>query len=168
MATYVMNLDEWVAQMKRLGKQFRPTVIRGIRAGALRTLPILQQSTRTAPAASKEGKTGAVDTGNYLRRWTTRPLANGVEIVNTAAYSGVIEEGRRPGRFPPLADIERWAKRRLHLTAEQAREAAFPIARAIARRGLKPRKVMGRVEKKIIKGINDEVRFELKQIRGAG
>lgn len=153
MATVVMSISQWSKEMKKLGKNFKPTVLRGMRSGALRTIPLLQQRTRDV---------GAVDTGNYLRRWRTRAISNGVEVTNSAPYAAVIEYGRRPGaRFPPISAIRRWAKLKLGLSEAQAKAAAFPIARAIAKRGQKPRSVLTSVEPQITKAIEAEVAHEL-------
>jgi hypothetical protein len=50
--------------------------------------------------------------------------------VNYARY---VEEGRRPGRMPPPAALEGWARRKTGSIS-----AAFLIARAIGRRGTRP------------------------------
>jgi hypothetical protein len=67
----------------------------------------------------------------------------GAAVFNGKLHAAIIEEGRRPGGFfPPREVIMRWAQRRLGLSEPEARRAAWPIARAIQRRGLLPRKVM--------------------------
>jgi hypothetical protein len=44
--------------------------------------------------------------------------------------------------MPPIAPIAQWAQRRLGLNEGDARAAAYLIARAIARRGLKARMIL--------------------------
>ena len=108
---------------------------------------IVEQQTDKAPRASANGSAGAVDTGNYKRSWkvsrATIDNIRGVLITNSAAYMAVIERGRGLGkRAPPRDVIARWAQRRLGLPYKEAQRAAWPIARAIARRGLYARRVM--------------------------
>ena len=57
-------------------------------------------------------------------------------IVGTpVAYGDVVELGRRPGSFPPVAPIALWAERKLGVSATEAESAAFLIARKIFHRG---------------------------------
>lgn len=57
-------------------------------------------------------------------------------VGSPVEYAPVIEEGRRPGRFPPLAPLRVWARERL---GEEG--LAFVVARKIARKGIAPRPV---------------------------
>lgn len=50
-------------------------------------------------------------------------------------YGEVVELGRRPGKFPPLAPIELWVRRKLGVPDAEARGVAFLVARKIARVG---------------------------------
>ena len=50
-------------------------------------------------------------------------------------YGEVVETGRRPGKFPPLAPIELWVRRKLGVPDAEARGVAFLVARKIARVG---------------------------------
>lgn len=108
---------------------------------------IVTVETANAPPASANGGIGAVDTGKYLRSWkvnrVTLDKIRGVLITNSAEYMAVIERGRGLGKRPPPTDvIARWAQRRLGLPYKEAKRAAWPIARAIGRRGLYARRVM--------------------------
>lgn len=158
------NAKDWAAWQRRLGKAFMPAALRGIQAGGLRCIPLLHQSTETAPPASPNGGTGAVDTRDYLRRWRTSPLPNGVEVFNDSPQAGVIESGRRPGaRLPPSEILRPWARRKLGLSAEQAKGAAFAIARAIGARGLRARRVMARALPAMRKAVLAEVKLALQK-----
>lgn len=139
-------------------KGFRAAAEAGIRRGAMRALPILQRSGDTAPPASPDGRVGAFNTGAYRRAWKAAGISGGARIFNAKPYAPVIEKGRKRGsRFPPLAAVERWAYLRLKLSKEEAHAAAFPIARAIARRGLKGRKVMKRARPDVHKVVVAEM-----------
>jgi len=64
--------------------------------------------------------------------------ANSVTLYNTTKHAPFVEGGRRAGaRMPPREAILPWVLRK-GLPAS----AAWPIARAIARRGIKPRRVI--------------------------
>ena len=52
--------------------------------------------------------------------------------LKSETYPAVMELGRKPGTFPPVSALERWA----HLVLGNAR-LAFTVARAIYRRGIK-------------------------------
>jgi HK97 gp10 family phage protein len=74
-------------------------------------------------------------------------------VGSNVKYAPFMELGTRP-HWPPLAALEVWARR--HGTT------AYVVARAIARRGLKARRYLGRAlednTRKIIKIFRDEVR----------
>jgi len=59
-------------------------------------------------------------------------------------YASYVEEGRRPGSFPPRAPLELWAQRVLG-----DRSLWFVIGRAIARRGLRPRRVFAQARERV-------------------
>lgn len=111
----VLDAAQFARYHERLAQNFRPIVLRGMRAGAARALDLLVHRTRTAPPANPAGKGsgGAVNTGNLARRWRRIPLADGVALVNDAPYSPIVDGGRRPGKFPPRAPLIAWIKRRL-------------------------------------------------------
>ena len=54
-------------------------------------------------------------------------------------YAIVIEKGRKPGTMPPVDAIALWAVRKLGLSPEEAKGAAFAIAKSIAKKGIKGR-----------------------------
>lgn len=101
----------------------------------------------TSPAMRKatvlvagDGKRNApVDMGVLRASITPSVEARGGETVGVVgsniAYAPFMELGARP-HWPPLAALEGWARR--HGTT------AYLVARAIARRGLKARRYLGR------------------------
>ena len=128
-----MTMREWVAYQGSLGDRYVPTALAGVLSGVMRCLVLLQERTRRA---------GAVNTGRYLAAWKVSKLPNGARVFNQAPYAGVIEQGRRPGKFPPVTAIERWVTRKLGLKGAEARTAAFLIGRAIQRRGIRARRIL--------------------------
>jgi hypothetical protein len=61
-----------------------------------------------------------------------------------APYAIFVEEGRRPGSFPPRAPLELWAQRVLG-----DRSLWYVIARAIARRGIRPRRMFAQAFERV-------------------
>ena len=76
-----------------------------------------------------------VRTGGGRRRIGVRANPKGHAIV-ADLHMLVMDEGRRPGAaMPPVAPIERWARRKLG-----QRGLGYVIARSIALKGIKPRR----------------------------
>ncbi len=164
MTTIKLQLGELAPVFQRMGPRAVAAAKRGALRGALRAVSTLQRAVGQAPPANpaQKGVGGALNTGHYKRSWKAEQLPDGARVYNTAPYAGVIEHGRREGSaFPPLKEIERWAQRRLGLNPKEAKAAAFPIARAIAKRGLLARKVMGNAQAQVEKDFLEEVRKEL-------
>lgn len=164
MTTVHLKLEELAPVFQRMGARAVAAARRGALRGALRAVVTLQKATGQAPPANPgmRGVGGAVNTAHYKRSWKAEQLPDGARVYNSAPYASVIEEGRRANSaFPPLKEIERWAQRRLGLSAKEAKAAAYPIARAIAKRGLLARKVMGNAQAEVEKGFLEEVRKEL-------
>jgi hypothetical protein len=111
----VLNSKQFAAYHARLADQLKPTILRGMRAGAARAVGYLVQRTREAPPANPSGvgTGGAVNTGNFARRWRVIPLPDGVALDNDAPYAPIVDGGRRPGKFPPKAELIAWIKRRI-------------------------------------------------------
>lgn len=163
-----MSLKQWEGWLGDLGTRFQPAMKRGLVAGAARCVPILQRSTRNAPPASPKGKVGAFNTGALHAGWASSPLANGSKVFNRLPYSPVVEGGRRPSYVGRRGreSIEAWARRKLKLSAEEAKEASWAIAKTLKERPLKPRRVMGSVEKEMIRAVEQEITHELdKELR---
>ena len=52
-------------------------------------------------------------------------------------YGTVVEFGRRPGqKMPPVSVIASWIQQKRGLSVAESMRAAWPIARAIGRRGI--------------------------------
>lgn len=78
--------------------------------------------------------------------------AAGVEVVMgyggaASGYAVYVHEGTgpavgRPAFFPPIAPIRDWVRRNLRVPHDKLDSVAFVVARAIGRRGLRPRKFL--------------------------
>lgn len=71
-------------------------------------------------------------------------------LINDAPHAATIENGRRPGaKMPPLEPIRRWVERKMGIPAAASLRVAIAVQRAIAKRGLKPKRVMFRTYEKM-------------------
>ena len=104
---------------------------------------------------------GSVDTGQLRARVAKIINARDLnaKVVSLQTYSSVIEYGRSAGKYPPLAPIQDWVRRkqlagnysvstRRRTGNAQSREkqdkaVAFLIARAIFRKGTKAKPFLG-------------------------
>lgn len=156
-----IQLKDWPRYMAQLGGRFKPAVQRGLMSGAMRCVPLMQKRTENAVPASDHGSVGAFNTGEYRGNWRVSAIENGARIYNPTKQAGIIDGGRRPGALPPLDAIEKWARRRLGLGEKEAKVAAYPIAKAIAARGLRPRNVMSGATDEMKRIVEEECRREL-------
>jgi hypothetical protein len=170
MAGLIIGVDVKLHDIPAADRRFALAVpgmqSRSALSAAHRSVALMQLRARTAPAANPRGigQGGAVNTGNYLRRWRATRLPDGnAAVYNSAVYAGVIEIGRRAGsRWPPITEIYNWLVRKFGIggrtkDAKALRASlthsddggvslglgyAMVVARAIAMRGLKGRYVM--------------------------
>lgn len=157
-----IDMKQFVEQTKRMTEELIPTAIEGAYLAALRGVDIMQRRTREAPPANPAGKGsgGAVDRGasGFLGRWKAEQLSYGARTYNDSPYGPVIEHGRAAGKKPPPSDvIARWLQRRLGMSESEARSAAFPVARAIGKRGLVGRKIAAGGQEEISEAAIEEI-----------
>jgi len=60
---------------------------------------------------------------------------NNVGKIRGRDYTEYLKNGRKPGKMPPIAAIEKWVQVKLGLRGKQAISAAFAIAKKIAKEG---------------------------------
>lgn len=86
------------------------------------------------------------DLGTFQTGWRYQAAFTRLDVRNIDPKAVFVERGRRPGKMPPVRALEPWAQRKLG-----DRRLAWPVARAIGRRGLRPRPVLTRPD--VRKGI---------------
>lgn len=159
-----MTLKQLNKYLRGIPKALEKAMVRGIQVGAERAISIAVEAGDKAVPASPNGSEGAFDTGLYRRSWKTKKQKDGAILYNSSKQSDIIERGRRPGRrMPPLRVAEQWARRRLGLSPKEAKLAAYPIARAIGKRGLLARRVLAKATPDIIGVVMTEVRAEVRK-----
>lgn len=119
-----------------LGK-FEGRFAKELRAAQQRAMhQVGKAAVRMLAFASKDVK----DFGTYQTGWRYQAAFTRLYIRNVAGHAVFVERGRRAGAtMPPLAPIRAWALRHGMPAA-----AAWPIARAIARRGIPARPTLFR------------------------
>ena len=161
--TQVFTTGEWARWMGSLGRRADAAGQHGLVVASMRVRPVLDKATSHAIRASDNGTEGAVNVGTYRRSWQTEVTPGRLAVFNRSSYAGIIEYGRRPdggrpgARMPPRAAVARWAQRKLGLSEADARAAAFVMARAIAKRGLRARRVLGGAEAEMGAIVRDEL-----------
>lgn len=151
--------------MRELGDSFGPAILAGLTSAAAFSVSRLEAETR---------RKGAVNTGQYRDAWQfSRAFSTGrasakIRVYNDKGYSGVIELGRRAGKLPwlrgkPVQEqpLYLWAKSKLGLSDEEAARAAWPLAMAIKRKGIKGRRVMADILDELGRDGAKEVASEL-------
>jgi len=110
-------------------------VVRDLRGEAM--LSAMRESTLLVTRSAK--KYAPVDTGRLRASITPEVRRSGVQILGVVGsnvqYAAAVELGSKP-HFPPVAALETWARRKgLN---------PYLVARAISRRGTKPRRYLQR------------------------
>lgn len=76
-------------------------------------------------------------TGNLRGSIATETYRRGMsvfgEVFTPLKYGEPVERGRRAGKWPPQNAIKLWVVRKLDVSAEEADQVAFLVARAIGR-----------------------------------
>jgi hypothetical protein len=77
-------------------------------------------------------------------------------IIESEDYFEQVDEGRKPGSYPPIKAIEKWAKLK-----GINQKSVFPIAKKIYRFGIKPTNIIDKsikqFEPRLIQKIEDDV-----------
>ena len=96
--------------------------------------------------------------------------ANNITLYFTAIdYAIYVDKGRRPGKFPPIKSIRDWCKiKRIPV------KAAFPIARKISEKGIRPTNFftvstsrrLKQMNKELAKSLGDEIAKKIVAVEG--
>lgn len=152
--------------MQELGDSFGPAILAGLTSAA---------SLSVSRLVAETDRKRVLDKGRYKAAWafsramSTGPMSAKIRVYNDAPYSGVMELGRRAGRkLPWLRDkpvqeqpLYLWAKSKLGLSDEEAARAAWPLAWAIKRKGIRGRRVMADILDELARDGAKEVASEL-------
>lgn len=123
---HVKGLDELQRGFAKAGASYKPLMTEAMRNGTTKLQNEARENIR---------KNGTTYQGNLAKNTRRRdPVTHEKGIVAVGElYGGAVEFGRKAGKRPPVAPIERWAAVKLG-----APGAGFAIARKIGRVGTKP------------------------------
>lgn len=123
-------------QVGQLGK-FEGRYAKELRAAQQRAMHAVgKAAVRMLAFASTDVK----DLGTYQVGWRYQAAFTRLYLKNVSGHAVFVEKGRRAGAtMPPIAPIRAWALRH-----GMPAGAAYPIARAIARRGIPARPTLFR------------------------
>lgn len=154
-----ISLQQWARELRALEGRFASVAAKGLRAAGMRAVALLQERSNEGP----------FDTGAYRRGWRSEVGEMKLTVSNAMPYSGVIEEGRRPGaRMPPPQVLLPWVRRKLKATAREAPSVAFLVARAIGRRGLPGHHVLRGASPEIERFVAEEVGHSVREALEGG
>ena len=98
-------------------------------------------------ALRKEKKNASGKLMNSLDYRLTQTADKIQFIFDGEDYFKFVDEGRKPGSYPPIKDIAKWAAIR-----GIDKKFAFPIARSIYKFGIKPTHINDKVERRFLNG----------------
>jgi hypothetical protein len=78
-------------------------------------------------------------------------------------YWRFVDEGRKKGKYVPIAPLVKWARVKLGLSGDEARGAAFAISKSIKKKGIKATNIFTDAIKEFKRDIEPLKSNELKQ-----
>ncbi len=93
-------------------------------------------------------------TGNLIRSLDFKIIndVNGLMLkIMAAPYFKYVDEGRRPGKQPPIKPIQSWIeKKEIQIKNYSSKQSAFIIARSIGKKGIQPMNLTERLIRDIL------------------
>ncbi len=128
----IEGLNDLHVKFDRVTREVFQEADAGLKKGGMKIIADAQQNLRTngtnnTGLLSNSGKVQKIDVGYDIGFFS-----------KGKGYAEYVEYGRRAGRFPPLADIRAWARKKLRVEDKRLNSAAFLIGRKIARKGTRP------------------------------
>lgn len=153
----IEQLPNWVVvKVKHVG----PATLRACYAAALRGRTIIMDTIgATAPYPP-------VDRGVFRASFRAERAPDGATLFSDAPHAAFIEYGCRP-HWAPIGPLIEWVKRKKLAKGSEAYGIARAIQIAIARRGMKPRKVVVRSLDRISQALHEELDRALAERSGA-
>ena len=157
MPTRTVSLDQYISEIGQLPDELGDAVERGLASAAYRGVSIVVGEIEAAKA---------VNTGAMKQSVSARRIKGGGEISVDAPHAVFVENGRRPGAFPPPGPIFEWVMRKgLASDETQGKQITFLISREIAQFGIKPRRFFAKAMKKIVQHVlPEEVQREIAKV----
>lgn len=113
-------------------------------AGAL-MVKTLQQELR---------RSGNVATGNLVKSISYKTTGNSITLSGLP-YLKWVDEGRKPGKMPPVSKILPWVKvKKIEFAGRTQEQTAWAIAKSIGKKGIKKTNVIANTKKKTSKQVS--------------
>lgn len=108
----------------------------------LETQKALRRAGKKGVTNLKQRSARIKDKGAFQKSWKSRAAFTTLTFWNSSGHDIYVEGGRGANKaMPPVAIIEAWALRKLGIPG-----LGFPIARSIAKKGIRPRPVLSRAD----------------------
>lgn len=135
MISFRIRPEDMGKRAQRLAKEIGPATQRALRRVGAQVIPQVK---------TESLRQGIKAFGRYVAGWTYEVRGTELRIRNRTFYAKFVESGRRAGaRMPPVNALIPWVQLILSPPPDRVRSVAFAVARAIARRGIPPRPVVG-------------------------
>lgn len=158
-ATMHIPLAQYGQHQARVAAGMRGAMERALARAGAQGVGLLRSATRAR---------GIRDLGGFERGWAVRQSSwQQLRFYNSSPYAPFVENGRRAGaRMPPPAALVPWVERHFGVTGAAARGLAFVIARRIAQRGIRARRVLTDplVQAQLTAEVNDTLAAQLAQV----
>ena len=138
----VEGLEDFERSIGRLKAAARQEADNTLKKGGMKIVAESQKNLRKEPNSNN---TGALSNSGRVRKGGELSYEAGFEI----AYAEYVENGRPPGKMPPVKLIAEWAKRKMTV--------GFFIAKKIAESGTKAKHFFSEAVEKVTKTIRDDL-----------
>lgn len=123
-----MRPDAYAALMRQNAKQVKKATQEALSSVAVKGEGLAKARTRELKK---------VDTGGFVAGWHAEKRGQeSAAVANNKGNAPFVDDGRPPGKPPPIDVLVRWVERRLGLGGAEARQAAFAISQKLAQRGV--------------------------------
>ena len=147
----VEGLEDFERSIGRLKAAARQEADNTLKKGGMKIVAESQKTWRKEPNSNI---TGALSNSGRVRKGGDLSYEAGFEI----AYAEYVENGRPPGKMPPVKLIAEWAKKKLRVDDERKMTVGFLIAKKIAESGTKAKHFFSEAVAEVSKTIKDDLK----------
>lgn len=109
----------------------------------------------------QEGKISSGRLLNSLSYNTIQSIEGWTIEILAEKYLEFVERGRKPGKMPPIVDIQKWVVQKpVKFIGKTDSQTAFIIAKSIGRRGIVPTNIIQKSINKVISNIENIIKIE--------
>ena len=146
----VEGLEDFERNIARLQRATRNEADNTLKKGGMKIVAESQKNLRKEPNSNN---TGALSNSGRVRKGGELSYEAGFEI----SYAEYVENGRLPGKMPPVKMIAEWAKKKLRVDDKRKMTVGFFIAKKIAESGTKAKHFFSEAVEKVSKTIRDDL-----------